>query len=871
MEHVEFKLKVITAVLLGFAVSSCSNGGSNTIGSSGNAGDASKLTFIAPNIIPSISGKDNIGYIEVDNTTETAVSGINYNLGDMVGSGINVQIESTSADKCREIASGKSCVFGVVIPSGSVSGSFSLSASNNGLLANENSKTSTLPTNPIIGVGQVLYNNLNGADGINLYYYQIVAAGLPYIVVTGVVASNVAGNFNNVILVDNNNVAIPGQQIISGNLGAGLPDLGQGATFSIILPVPSGDNVTQTIKVRTEQVAADGSITNPQLGSTSSTLTTVSGVGIVNMIPSSVYLTSSAPSQQLTFTNSSDSSASLESLISSNPNVRVIFTPGPLGNGGSMIVNSRNLKAGNSSTATLELINPDLPPSSGDLTLTYNNGRETITQSITLDQNIIPGPTPAPTPTPTPSPTPTPVPVPNITITPVPDPLGNIMMGNGFQFTAAISVTGSSTISATFVNPASGVITSNPSPCVLDLSGVTSCTFTVTTMWNSSLANDSSLNYQIAINATNGATVSGSPANYTQITSGIYLPQTGQTPTSPITAPTGSDGDVHAGIPWAYVTSGSTVPNPRFTDNGCDVTDNLTGLIWLKTPITSYKSWQDALNIAESGTWCSQSSGSWRIPNIAELRSLFNYSINDQADWLNNQGFSGVSYDDAYWTSTTVASNVGDAFAIDFWGARVMMNSKTSTTFFFPVRGSSVESSLAKISQTGQTDLTPINNPPAGSDGALQQGIAWPAPRFSFDSSGNCITDQLTGLMWVRDLNTVSTTAVSWENALTVANGGNWCGYTDWRIPNINELASIINYGYSSPANWLMYGSGDAANPACNGTCFVNVQAGGYWSSSSNTDSPTQAWHMNFSNANMGVAAKVLDNMIYMWPVRGGN
>ena len=49
---------------------------------------------------------------------------------------------------------------------------------------------------------------------------------------------------------------------------------------------------------------------------------------------------------------------------------------------------------------------------------------------------------------------------PTITITSIPNPVGNVMMGNGFQFTATLSGTGSSTVSAKFANPAAGIITS---------------------------------------------------------------------------------------------------------------------------------------------------------------------------------------------------------------------------------------------------------------------------------------------------------------------------------------------------------------------------------------------------------------------------
>jgi len=135
---------------------------------------------------------------------------------------------------------------------------------------------------------------------------------------------------------------------------------------------------------------------------------------------------------------------------------------------------------------------------------------------------------------------------------------------------------------------------------------------------------------------------------------------------------------------------------------------------------------------------------------------------------------------------------------------------------------SSNAANVALVPQTGQTATLPLTAPP-NSDGALQKGAAWPTPRFVQDASGNCITDNLTGLMWVKDLNTVNGNHPSnWSTALTTANNGSWCGYSDWRMPNINELRSLVNYGYANQANWLMYGNGSSGSPACSGACFAN-------------------------------------------------
>jgi len=173
---------------------------------------------------------------------------------------------------------------------------------------------------------------------------------------------------------------------------------------------------------------------------------------------------------------------------------------------------------------------------------------------------------------------------------------------------------------------------------------------------------------------------------------------------------------------------------------------------------------------------------------------------------------------------------------------------------------------MALVPQTGQTSTMPLNPAPAGSDGALQKGAAWPRTRFTTDTSGNCITDTLTGLMWVRDLNVVNGgNAVSWATALTIAVNGTWCGYGDWRVPNVNELRSLVNYGESSgPAAWLNVTGG-----------FSNVVANSYWSSSSYASSgggaPASAWFVSMYDGSVGAAGKSGgDNVRRLFPVRGG-
>jgi hypothetical protein len=50
-----------------------------------------------------------------------------------------------------------------------------------------------------------------------------------------------------------------------------------------------------------------------------------------------------------------------------------------------------------------------------------------------------------------------------------------------------------------------------------------------------------------------------------------------------------------------------------------------------------------------------------------------------------------------------------------------------------------------------------------GEDGELRTGMAWPVPRFVV--SGDCVTDQLTGLMWAKNADLPGGTR-TWQDAL---------------------------------------------------------------------------------------------------------
>lgn len=385
---------------LAMTLAACSSGGSSSSdGSGGSQGDASKLTFVAPNIVPSLPVAST-SYLVVNNPTESLITGVQYKLGAIVGDASKITIDSTSAANCAKIAANSSCSIKLITPAYTTAGSFNVSASNNATLlnnlatkANERNKSlaANLPNTATVGSQQILYTTTTGANGVTLYYQNTVIAGVPYIMVTGVVNSSQVGNLNTVTLIGPDNTPIPGQKVISGNMGAGAPSLTMGSTFSILLPAPTGANATQTIKVQTQQIASNGTVSNTQISTNSSTLTTTTGVAIINMLPSSIYLTESNPSQQITFSNTGDVAGQLQSLVASNSNIEVVFS-------------STSVAPGGKATATLRLKDPSVPAASSSITLSYNNGKTEIKQSSVVDQNVVPGPNPTPVPPPGPTP-----------------------------------------------------------------------------------------------------------------------------------------------------------------------------------------------------------------------------------------------------------------------------------------------------------------------------------------------------------------------------------------------------------------------------------------------------------------------------------
>ena len=121
----------------------------------------------------------------------------------------------------------------------------------------------------------------------------------------------------------------------------------------------------------------------------------------------------------------------------------------------------------------------------------------------------------------------------------------------------------------------------------------------------------------------------------------------------------------------------------HFTDNGDGtITDNLTQLVWQKTPNNSAQTWENALTYAEGlsvGT-----ATDWRLPNIKELQSLNDESLSNPS--ANTTFFPTIGVHN-YWSGTSLPNQTTKAW---FWNTQFGITSydvKTNVNDVICVRG----------------------------------------------------------------------------------------------------------------------------------------------------------------------------------------
>jgi len=306
----------------------------------------------------------------------------------------------------------------------------------------------------------------------------------------------------------------------------------------------------------------------------------------------------------------------------------------------------------------------------------------------------------------------------------------------------------------------------------------------------------------------------------------------------------GQDAESKKGISW---------PDPRFRIHDQTVTDLLTGLTWTRRAnMTGFPmQWQESIDFIQSMNEEKMLGYSdWRVPNRRELRSLISYQTRRPA-LPEKHPFLDV-FQGWYWTSTSAAIDPAFAWYIHLEGARMFYGKKDQFFLAWPVRGIG-SNILPATGQTGCFDSDGRSVPCSGSgqDGEFRTGLKWPKPRFEIMQDR--AIDRLTNLCWSINAD-MAEGPVTWQEALDKVVEMNLRSKTGpgWRLPNINELESLVDCSTSGPA-------------LPSGHPFTGIKDG-YWSSTTSMYEPDWAWALYLDKGAIGVGQKK-GPYFHVWPV----
>ncbi len=149
------------------------------------------------------------------------------------------------------------------------------------------------------------------------------------------------------------------------------------------------------------------------------------------------------------------------------------------------------------------------------------------------------------------------------------------------------------------------------------------------------------------------------------------------------------------------------------------------------------------------------------------------------------------------------------------------------------------------------------------------------------------VKDIKTGLIWKRcaeglsgaDCSQGKAIEYTWQKAMDHAKQVRFAGHSDWRLPTIEELRTLVycSNGVSqerarhkscSGLGWSIYDKNPYQRPAINQIAFPQTKSSYYWSASSFVSYPTYAWYVGFYNGNVNAINK--SNNLRVRLVRGG-
>src|SRR5215470_2698651 len=184
------------------------------------------------------------------------------------------------------------------------------------------------------------------------------------------------------------------------------------------------------------------------------------------------------------------------------------------------------------------------------------------------------------------------------------------------------------------------------------------------------------------------------------------------------------------------------------------------------------------------------------------------------------------------------------------------------------------------------TATVPFTPTPTATRSATVTRTPTPTPRFR-DNGNGTVTDTTSGLVWEKKSDDGSVhdkdLQFSWSLSITgssapdgtaftlflpTLNGTRFAGFSDWRLPTLEELQTIVDRGAITPGAPLVPPAFNTnCQPGCSVTQCSCTTALNYWSASTNPANAQQAGYVLFNTGVSGNALKTLE--FFVRGVRG--
>jgi len=247
------------------------------------------------------------------------------------------------------------------------------------------------------------------------------------------------------------------------------------------------------------------------------------------------------------------------------------------------------------------------------------------------------------------------------------------------------------------------------------------------------------------------------------------------------------------------------------------VTDLNTGLIWQKTPDFVKRTLAEAEAYAASLTLAGHDD--WRLPTIKELFSLadFRGNVHTMTPYLNTEYF------DFQYPNTAQGWRIIDAQyrSCNRYVGTTMRGDRSAFGFNF------ADGRIKAYPVAGRQYVRCVRGPAYGKNDFV-------------DNGDGTVTDRATGLMWTK---ADSGKPLNWQEALSYAEHLELAGYDDWRLPDVKQLQSIVDYSRAPDAR-----AASARGPAMDPVFDLTDEESWFWTSTTHIEN-MGAYYVCFGQA----------------------